>query len=119
MRQYKQVLVTLRDHAGFYREEWYADVGAARAQYEKHRFEQDPKQIHYLIDFGNKWLEEHKHWYPYRLPEMEDGSKYQRNMTVPAELCEDTRYVDMEEEIRFEFDNDETPADVETWKLSK
>jgi len=73
-------------------------------------------QIQYLIEKGEKWLEEYKHWYPYRLPYMPDGSAYQRNLEVPQDLCEDDRLVDVEAEIKLEFDNPHSDIMRNTWR---
>eukprot|EP01125_Pyxidicula_operculata_P019321 TRINITY_DN69_c0_g1_i1.p1 TRINITY_DN69_c0_g1~~TRINITY_DN69_c0_g1_i1.p1 ORF type:complete len:147 (-),score=29.53 TRINITY_DN69_c0_g1_i1:29-469(-) len=104
LRQYKAVLVTLRDHAGFYRDFYFNDVGEARAIFESSRGVTDETEIERLIEKGNKWLEQHKHWAPYTIPYLPGGSKYQRNEAVPHELLEQDRLVDFEAEIMSEFD---------------
>jgi len=117
LRQYKRVLETCRDHAGFYREFWYDDVGEVRYQFEQHRHETDPSQIEYFIDKGDKWLVRYRHWAPYRLPYMEDGTKYQRFAEFPAELAEDDRLIDFEAEIMSEYDTPQSDPSRVTWRV--
>jgi len=117
LRQYKRVLETCRDHAGYDREWWYDDVGEVRYQFELHRHEVDPVQIEYFIDKGDKWLKKYRHWAPYRLPYVEDGSKYQRSHDFPAELAEDDRLVDFEEEIKSEYDSIYSDPSRLTWRV--
>jgi len=117
-RQYKKVLVTLRDHAGFYRDKWYLAVGKARDAYELHRFIDNPTEMEIRVQEGDKWLEEHKHWAPYKLPHVEDGTKWQRNDPVPEELMADDRLIDFEAELMREFDTPEAnPLHKQTWRL--
>lgn len=65
-RQYKAVLVCLKDHAGHQRPYWYTDVGRARARYEEHRHVTDTTAIEVLLAEGDSWLKEHRHWAPYK-----------------------------------------------------
>jgi len=101
---YKKVLVLARDHSGHMREYWYTEVGRARAAFEAHRAEQDPRVIEGHIQAAERWLKENAHWAPYKLPYAEDGSKFQRNTPVPEDLTNEDRLIDLEEEIRREFD---------------
>jgi len=65
-RQYKKVLVTLRDHAGFFRHSWYQGVGLARDQYELNRHLDNPVEIEERVRQGEQWLKENKHFFPYK-----------------------------------------------------
>eukprot|EP01126_Amoeba_proteus_P036791 TRINITY_DN375_c0_g2_i1.p1 TRINITY_DN375_c0_g2~~TRINITY_DN375_c0_g2_i1.p1 ORF type:complete len:148 (-),score=24.31 TRINITY_DN375_c0_g2_i1:39-482(-) len=118
-RQYKKVLVTCRDHAGFSREFYVRDVGEARFQFEKNRHLATEEEKEYALYQGDLWLRQHRHHAPYILPYLPDGSKYQRNMTIPQSLTSENRLVDLEAEIRREFEGTQSNPLVDTWKLQE
>eukprot|EP01128_Nolandella_sp_AFSM9_P008940 TRINITY_DN5588_c0_g1_i1.p1 TRINITY_DN5588_c0_g1~~TRINITY_DN5588_c0_g1_i1.p1 ORF type:complete len:147 (-),score=45.53 TRINITY_DN5588_c0_g1_i1:83-523(-) len=101
-RQYKKVLVTLKDHAGIYRNQWYDSVGRARDAFEEHRHINDARQQEYLLSVGDKWLDENKHYAPYTLPYMEGGTKWQRNLEYPEHMKADDRNIDFEAEMQMD-----------------
>eukprot|EP01123_Difflugia_compressa_P006420 TRINITY_DN18628_c0_g1_i1.p1 TRINITY_DN18628_c0_g1~~TRINITY_DN18628_c0_g1_i1.p1 ORF type:complete len:145 (+),score=29.18 TRINITY_DN18628_c0_g1_i1:84-518(+) len=116
-RQYKKVILCLRDHAGHHRQQWITDIGEARYQYELNRHETDPLQIDFFLKKGEDWLKYYAHWAPYKFPDSEDGSRFQRNPPVPEALCKDESVVDFDYEAMRDF-GDVDPT-TKTWRLDK
>eukprot|EP01126_Amoeba_proteus_P036790 TRINITY_DN375_c0_g1_i8.p1 TRINITY_DN375_c0_g1~~TRINITY_DN375_c0_g1_i8.p1 ORF type:complete len:118 (+),score=23.05 TRINITY_DN375_c0_g1_i8:190-543(+) len=84
-----------------------------------HRHLATEEEKEYALYQGDLWLRQHRHHAPYILPYLPDGSKYQRNMTIPQSLTSENRLVDLEAEIRREFEGTQSNPLVDTWKLQE
>eukprot|EP01006_Ploeotia_vitrea_P038576 TRINITY_DN66249_c6_g1_i1.p1 TRINITY_DN66249_c6_g1~~TRINITY_DN66249_c6_g1_i1.p1 ORF type:complete len:122 (+),score=49.09 TRINITY_DN66249_c6_g1_i1:28-366(+) len=66
-------------HFAVHRSVFYEMADQTRASFEKYRNATDPGIINAALRRAEQWLEQHQHPDPYRLPDTEGGSKFQRN----------------------------------------